>query len=36
MGKLTRQSSKSTHYVFSNKYKFDLWKRPFKLNSKLL
>ena len=29
------EAQKSTHYVFSNEYKFDLWKRPFKLNSEI-
>lgn len=28
-------AQKSTHYVFSNEYKFDLWKRPFSLNSEI-
>lgn len=31
----TVNAQKSTHYVFSNEYKFDLWKRPFRLNSEI-
>ena len=29
------RAQKSTHYVLSNEYKFDLWNRPFRLNSEL-
>jgi len=29
------KAQKSTHYVLSNEYKFDLWNRPFRLNSEL-
>ena len=29
------RAQKSTHYVLSNEYKFDLWNRPFILNSEL-
>ena len=29
------KAQKSIHYVFSNEYKFDLWNRPFRLNSEL-
>lgn len=31
----TLRAQKSTHYVLSNEYKFDLWNRPFRLNSEL-
>ena len=29
------KAQKSIHYVLSNEYKFDLWNRPFRLNSEL-
>ena len=29
------RAQKSTHYVLSNEYRFDLWNRPFRLNSEL-
>ena len=29
------KAQKSTHYVLSNEYTFDLWNRPFRLNSEL-
>ena len=29
------RAQKSTHYALSNEYKFDLWNRPFRLNSEL-
>ncbi len=29
------KAQKSIHYVLSNEYKFDLWNRPFRLNSEM-